>query len=252
MGIRSKIMYGFLTLAAMLFLAGIISIIEFRNMGQSLEKLLDENYKSIASGQLMLESVNKCNKGILLILTGQNNHGRLIINMADSVFMANLKLAKEFGKLPGEDTILNSIDSTYSSYRTLWTRPLALIKAESKLDWFFQTAYVTNNVLTLKIMALREMNSHSIYKTISSVKKKAKQAVMPGIVAIIAAFVFSLIFNYFINYYFVNPIIKISNGVNDFSAYGTPFKVNIETNDEILELKNSVENMVNKSGTEKS
>jgi HAMP domain-containing protein len=252
MGIRSKIMYGFLTLAAMLFLAGIISIMEFRNMGQSVEKLLDENYTSIASSQQMTESIEKYNNGVLLMLMGKLNEGRFIIKPADSIFNRNLKLAKEHITLQGEDSILNCIDSLFVSYRKLWLRPIMAPAAENKLDWYFNTASKPFNDLTQKIESLREMNSQSVYKTTSSLKNKAKRAVMPGIVAIIAALVFSLIFNYFINHYFVSPIIKISKGVNDYSAYGIPFKVDIETNDELLDLKSSVENMVNKSRVEKS
>lgn len=251
MGIRSKIMYGFLTLAAMLFLAGIISIIEFRNMGQSVEKLLDENYTSIASSQQMTGSIEKCNSGALLMLMGKEDEARYAIYQADSVFESNLKLAKSHINLPGEDSLLNSIDSLYISYR----KQLFLSNVSNdkdKLEWFVTNINKSFNTLAQEIETLREMNSESIYKTTSLLKNKAKRAVMPGIVAIIAALVFSLVFNYFINFYFISPIMKISKGVNDYSAYGIPFKINIETNDELLDLKNSVENMVNKSHLEKS
>jgi HAMP domain-containing protein len=251
MGIRSKIMYGFLTLAAMLSLAGIISIVEFRNMGQSVEKLLDENYLSIASSQRMTESIEKCNNGILLILIGKFDEGRAIIDKADSVFISNLKIAKSHINQPGEDSLVTSIDTLFLSYRKLWLRPLTGELYESKLDWYFHIANKSFTTLVQKIEYLSEMKSQSIYTTTASLKNKAKRAVMPGIVAIIAALVFSVIFNYFINYYFVSPIIKISKGVNDYSAYGIPFKVNIETNDELLDLKDSVENMVNKTRLEK-
>lgn len=245
-------MYGFLTLAAMLFLAGLISILEFKNMGHSVENLLDENYLTIASSQRMTESIEKCNNGILLILVGKLDEGRIIIERADSVFNNNLKIAKEHINQVGEDSIVNSIDTLFIAYRKIWLRPLTGKPEENKLDWYFNTANKTFSSLAQKIEALSEINSRSIYTTTSLLKNRAKRAVMPGIVAIIAALVFSVIFNYFINYYFVTPIIKISKGINDYTAYGIPFKVNIETNDELLDLKNSVENMVNKSRLEKS
>jgi HAMP domain-containing protein len=251
MGIRSKIMYGFLTLAVMLLLAGIISIIEFRSMGQSVEKLLDENYSSIALSQQMTESLQKCNNGLILIIIGKGEEGKNNVNLADSLFTKTLASAKLHINLPGEDSILNSIDSLYLFYRNLLlVNHDATI--EGKLDWYLAIVNKPFISLNQKLETLREMNSNSIYKTTSTLKNKAKRAVMPGMVAIITALVFSIIFNYFINYYFVSPIINISKGVNDYSAYGVPLKVNIETNDELLDLKNSVENLVNKSYLEKS
>ena len=200
----------------------------------------------------MTESIEKCNNGILLMLVGKLDEGRKIIDYGDSVFNSNLNMVREHINQPGEDSIVNSIDSLYLSYRKIWLRPITGAESESKIDWYFNTANKSFSTLVRKIEALSEMNSKSIYTTTSVLKNRAKRAVMPGIVAIIAALVFSIIFNYFINYYFVSPIIKISKGVNDYVAYGIPFKVNIETNDELLELKDSVENLVNKSRLEKS
>jgi len=52
MGIRSKILFGFLILATMLFLAGARSIYELRTVGSFVQRLLDDNYKSIHAGRL--------------------------------------------------------------------------------------------------------------------------------------------------------------------------------------------------------
>ena len=161
MGIRSKLMYGFLTLAVMLFLAGIMSIVEFKNMGDSVENLLDENYASISSSQRMTESVEKCNNGILLMLVGKFDEGRKIIDNGDSVFNSNLKVVRVHVNQPGEDSVVNSIDSLYLSYRKIWLRPITGAESESKIDWYFNTANKSFSTLVRKIETLSEMNSKS-------------------------------------------------------------------------------------------
>lgn len=47
MGLRIKILSGFLILAIMLCVAGVWSIYQFRSIGASVQALLDDNYKSI-------------------------------------------------------------------------------------------------------------------------------------------------------------------------------------------------------------
>jgi HAMP domain-containing protein len=252
MSLRSKIFYGFLTLAAILLLAGIISIMEFRNMGQSVKKMLDENYISIVSSQHMTESIEKCNNGILLILIGKTIEGQTIIISADSIFKSNLKLVREHTSLTGEDSLVNSVDSLYSTCRNIWLDSSASSDRKNKLDWYFNIANKTSASLIESIEKLRKMNSQNINTTVASLKNKAKRILMPGIVAIIVALVFTLVFNYFINHYFVSPIRRITSGVTSYTAQRIPFRVNIETNDEMLELTKSIENLINNTKFEKN
>ncbi len=63
---------------------------------------------------------------------------------------------------------------------------------------------------------------------------------MPGLVAIIAALLFIVIFNYFVNHYMVKPIVTITDRVKHFVQERMPYKVSIETKDEIAELSESI------------
>lgn len=66
------------------------------------------------------------------------------------------------------------------------------------------------------------------------------RSIVPGIIAISAGMVLILLFNYFINYFFVNPLVKITQAVNSTVEYGSPFKVSVDSNDEIGELKEAI------------
>ena len=68
---------------------------------------------------------------------------------------------------------------------------------------------------------------------------------MPGIVAIEAGIVFTLIFNIFINYYLVSPIKRLVRSIRNYKR-GTVFGADIETNDELKELENSIRDLTSK------
>jgi NtrC-family two-component system sensor histidine kinase KinB len=79
MGIRAKILTGFLILAALLLVAGAWSIYELRHIGISVQKILDENYKSIDAAKVMTEALERQDSAILLLLLGKrddHNNGR--------------------------------------------------------------------------------------------------------------------------------------------------------------------------------
>lgn len=246
MSIRFKITYGFITLAVMLFFAGMISLLELKNMGQSVEKVLNKDFISMSACQQMLASINDCHHGMLMLLEDDKKTGRMELAAADSNFIQQLKSARENISIPGEDTLINSIEKLYLSYRKLWQEPETGIEESKKLKWFYNEVSGDYFSLLTKIEMLRTLNRQNIYNTTASIKNMARRAIMPGIVAIVAAIVFAFIFNYFIIHYLVTPVQKISKGIDDFAAYQIPLRVNIETNDELLKLKNSVENLINK------
>jgi len=95
MGIRAKILLGFLILATMLFLAGAWSIYELRTVGTSVQRLLDDNYKSIQAARLMTEALEREDSASLLLLSGNWKEGREIIEAADSSFQQAFEIAQK-------------------------------------------------------------------------------------------------------------------------------------------------------------
>ena len=247
MRIRTKIIYGFFTLGVILSFAGLISVIELKNMGKEVSVALHENYISIGACTSMMFSLNKSQHGIMLSLSGQKQEGFVEIHAADSIFLGNLKVAEDNISLPGEDSLIRSITVLYQGYRESIQLSRLPQEESSKFTWLFTVTGTPYFNLTSQIEELRALNSMHVHGTTSSLNNKARRAIMPGIVAIIAGLVFVLIFNYFINYYFISPVVKISKGIRDFRDFHIPFRVNIETKDELLELKDSVESILGKS-----
>jgi hypothetical protein len=63
MGLRAKMLLGFLILTIMLLVAGVWSIYELITAGSSVQKLLNENYKSITAGKMMIEALGREDSG---------------------------------------------------------------------------------------------------------------------------------------------------------------------------------------------
>ncbi|UCF62782.1 MAG: MCP four helix bundle domain-containing protein, partial [bacterium] len=123
MGLRIKILSGFLILALMLLIAGLWSIYELSTIGSSVQKILDDNYRSIHAAKIMKEALEREDSGILLLLLGKWEEGRAILTSADSLFNANLDLAFDNITIEGEQEQLKLIQSNYESYKNLWEKP---------------------------------------------------------------------------------------------------------------------------------
>ncbi len=237
---RIKILSGFITLAIMLAIAGAWTIYELRSAGFSMQVMLDENYRSIHAAEDMIEALEREDSAILLLLLGKWDEGRSMLYEADSLFIEKLSFAYSNITIPGERSILDSISSKYKIYKKLWERPIVDTPREGNIDWYFSIVHHSFLGVKSSVQELNSLNNNTMYQTASDLKQRSTRAVMPGLIAILAALVFTFIFNYFVNYYMISPIIRITDRIKKFIDNKTPYDVNIDSQDEISRLSESI------------
>jgi methyl-accepting chemotaxis protein len=243
MKIRTKILLGFLILAVMLAVAGAYSIYELTSISTSVQKLLDDNYKSITAAKQMMEALEREDSGILLLLSGKWKEGRATIVDAHRNFEKAFDIASHNVTIPGEKDLVDKINAQYQTYRSNWDRPIVGTEYENKPNWYFEKAHRDFAEVKLTVENLMAMNDNAMYQTASTLKNRAHRAVMPGIVAILTALVFTVIFNFFVNLYVVNPILSVIKAIKQFLQSGEPVKLRIDTSDELQELGASIVNL---------
>jgi methyl-accepting chemotaxis protein len=247
MRLRIKIVSGFLILAAMLFLAGVWSVYELRSVGVSVQRLLDENYKSINAASSMVVALERQDSAVLLLLSGKWEDGRRIIESADRAFKEAFAVARKNITISGEGQLIDDIESKYATYKALWRRPIVDTKREGNLEWYFQDVHKAFLDLKQAVEKIRILNDQNMYQTASDLKKRGHRAVMPGIIAIVAALAFTLVFNYLINEFVVSPILRVNAGIRQLLDSGRSFNVEIGTKDELSDLVASIRQLAAKS-----
>ncbi len=247
MKIRTKILLGFLILSVMLAVAGAYSIYELTSIGSSVQKLLDDNYRSITAAKKMIESLEREDSGVLLLLSGNWKQGRETITTAHENFLKAFETAENNLTIAGEKAYVDKIRKLYEDYRTLWNRPIVGTSYEDNLNWYFEDAHKAFKDVKVAVQDLMSINDKSMYDTASNLKDRAHRAIMPGIIAVLSALVFTLIFDFLVNIYIVNPILSITHAVNDFIDKDEPVSVDVETNDELSELAAAVSKLASMS-----
>lgn len=246
MGLRMKIVSGFLVLALMLLLAGAWSVFELRSIAGSVPKLLEDHYKSIRAAKIMIEALEREDSAVLLRMTGQREKGREMGDEADRRFLEGFDAARNNVTMPGEGELVERIRKEYEAYKTLWLMPIAGTGHEGDLHWYRESAFPAFLQVKTSVQQLSDMNDKGMYDAALSIGSKAHRSTMPGVVAMVAAMVLSLIFSYFVNVFMVSPIIRITGDIRSFLDTGAPFQVRIETSDEIGELASSIADLTSR------
>jgi len=243
MKLRLKILSGFSILAVILLISAGWSIAELGRMGHSVQKLLDENYRSINAAKEMIEALEREDSAILTLLLGKKEEGRIILFRADSIFNKNLSIAENNITVAGEGGIITRIKSTYSEYRHLWRTSLTEMDREVNRDLLLTGMHSSFLATKSASHDLLNLNDKAMYKTASDLQNRAQRATMPGIITVIAALIFTLIFNYLVNYFMISPIVTMTKNITQFIERRKPFEFDIETHDEISDLARSIRDL---------
>jgi len=245
MGIKGKILSGFVLLGLILLISGAMSMYLLTTVGKSVSGLLHENYKSIEISKGMLDALEQENSGVLQVLAGNIDSGLVQVDGGRELFQAGIAAAIENLTIKGEKELVDSIRMAHGQFDSLLNGLLARTQMK-QLDrnWYVDELNPSYNKVSKRVKALMTINETAIISNASNLENNAYRAIMPGIVAIGAGFLLTILFNLFINYYFLSPIVRLTRAVDDFVKFKIPFDVTVETKDEIGELRDAISTLV--------
>ncbi|MDD2197846.1 MAG: MCP four helix bundle domain-containing protein [Bacteroidales bacterium] len=242
MGIRTKIMMGFIILASMLFISGAISIYEITKLGKSVKGLIYDNYKSIEYSRNMLDALDNQESALLFFVNGDTDVAKGQYFKAHHLFESNLDSATNNLQLEGEQMLIDSARFYYDKLKQQ-VEPIFSSSGFSLGEYLEEIN--SDLLLTSKhVKNLMIINQDELFKSAGYLETSAQRAAIPGLIVIITSLIFTFVFTYLVHHYFVSPIIRLTKGINDFVKFRKPFDVVIETKDELFSLKESIVNLI--------
>jgi CHASE3 domain sensor protein len=242
MGIRTKILMGFLILVLMLFISGALSVFELTKLGNAIKGLISDNYRSIEYSKDLLEELEMQEKSALTFVSSGNAEHTMHFEVAHLVVLAKLDSARVHLTNSNEKLYVDSITVAYNQFYSL-----ALTFFESKtitLDKYLRELHPKYLETASHVKQLMTLNQSALYQTAAYLEGSAQRVVMPGLIVILTSIIFTLVFVYLVNHYFVSPIIRLTKGINDYVKYQKPFDVPLESKDELSSLKESIARLI--------
>ena len=242
MGIRTKIMLGFMILASMLFLSGGILIFELTKLGKSVKGLIYDNYRSIDYSKNMLNALDDQENALLIFALGDSLDYKIKYEMAEQFFMASLDSASKNLTLPDERLYIDSIRLNYSQFQHLANQ--ALESKQFNLGYYLKEVNPSIIITSEHVKNLITINQQGLFNSAAFLEASAQRALMPGLIVIITSLIFTFVFTYLLHHYFVSPVIRLTKGINDYVKFRKPFDVPLESKDELHSLKESIVSLI--------
>lgn len=245
--LQIKLVLSLALLVVMLLVAAIMSMMEFRNMGDSVKGVLNNNFSSIEAAKRMMEALEREDSGLLLWIIGDRDEGAQTIHASHAIIRSALQDAVKNINETDEPRHISDINTTYDAYHA---SVLSIVDGEmlpeeakeiynSETHSLFFSAKETMNALLM-------LNQEQMYQQSEIIQERSRRAMMPAFISLVAAVLFALLLFYFIRIYFFLPVKKLTENIRDYYPEKGRLDGGIVTRDEFKQLEEELNNLISR------
>lgn len=241
---RWKLMASLGSIAAILLLSGVISIIEYRRMSDYVSELISSNIKSINLSQRLSDITQEYDQqmlGVVLMndLTMMPDFDlQLFQTQADSLKSSVTSVSS----LPIVDAVSTSFDDFMKT--SLRFDEVFLADTVNTKEWFFGTLQPTYNKFRHDIDVLNEAIHEELKSNSADFDAGFYRSIIPGVVSVGAGLLLVVLLLVFIMSYYVNPIYKMSHGIDNYRATGRKYGYVFDGDDQLANINAGITEII--------
>lgn len=245
MSIKKKISKGFVVIGTILLVSSVISIYEFIRMRNTVANLINDNISAITTSRQLLEVVDEYNFNLLEGM-GDDHWMLNLKDEDDNRFSDHLAQVRDKFTTQQERMYADSVLYAYTSY--IWVMNDATKvwhdDYSERRSWYFTKLHPVYIQLRGYLQKLTHTSQEALAENSLTMTESFYRSIMPGVVTVVMGIILVFLFNYFINFYFVNPLLRISEGISDYILRKKSYNVLVENDDELKVLNDNVKELV--------
>lgn len=235
-----KLFYSLGSLAAILLLSGVISILEYRRMSDYVSELIAANIKSINLAQKLSDITQEYNHQMLAVVV-QNDISRMPqFDLEDFKKQAD-SLKNSFtsqAALPMVDSVEVSFDAFMKT--SLMFDSVFLADNVDTGEWFFGTLQPRYQEFREDMNVLNEAIYNDLLSNSADFDAGFYRSIMPGVVSVGAGLLLIMLLLFFALTNYVIPIKRIAEGINSYRSYGRKYTYQFDGDDQLAEINTGV------------
>ncbi len=243
-GIRHKLTLAFAGLFAIVAVIGALTIAQVNDLGQAIDVILRENYRSVVACQEMKESLERIDSGSLFSFAGRADEGQKLVD--ENIQRFEKSLAAELGNItvPGEGEKAGRIQELFALYKetipkvTDTSLPLEARRAtyfDATLPLFLETKGLAQQIL--------EMNQANMSDANDAARRRAASAHRHVLVAIILCAAVAVPSSVMAHRWILKPIHKLIESAGEIRRGNLDVVLKIDSRDEIGQLSEAFNSM---------
>lgn len=243
-GLRLKLSLGFGGLLLIILIIGIQGILRVNELGQSIDVILRENYRSVIACQDMKESLERVDSATLFVLLGYEQEGKAQIAEHLARFDKALQIQGGNITLPDEGDSFNSLKATYQQFRdvlkevTDTSQPI-----DARRNQYFAQLLPLFQSIKDSADQILHMNQQNMSDANMIARTKAAQASQRMYLLLICGTAVAVMYVLFIRRWILRPIAGLIKSAEEIRKGNLDLVVSSTSNDEIGQLSKSFDAM---------
>lgn len=241
---RRKLVFSLGSIAAILVLSGMISILEYRRMSDYVSELIASNIKSINLSQRLADITQEYDHQMLSVVVMNDIalmpefNIRLFQEQADSL-KSSITSANT---LPAVDSVAKSFDSFMKT--SLKFDEVFLADTVNTGEWFFGDLQPTYNKFRRDMEVLNNAIYDELRANSADFDAGFYRSIIPGVVSVCAGLLLVLLLLYYIMIYYVNPIYRMSAGVDNYRAFAKRHMYVFDGDDQLANINTGLSELI--------
>lgn len=236
LSMKTKLTLALASIALMLLISSLISILEYSRMQNYVSELISDDIASINVAQRLASVVDSYNLGILTVIGDESVSA--LPDFDQEGFLAHCDSLKSTltGKrlLPLADSVLYS----YSAYMLASLELEEVIKSDfiDTRTWYFERLQPFFNRLRSDIDNLSTGIYEDLQQHSATFERGFYRSIIPGAVAAGAGIVLVAMLLFFMTVLYVNPLYRMLDNLDSYRSFGKPYNYTFDGDDQLTEL----------------
>lgn len=232
------------SIAAILLLSSVISILEYRRMSTYVSDLIASNIKSITLSQKLSDLTDEYNHKMLSVVV-QND-----ISIMPEFDLQYLNAQADSLKHSfTSKTALPMVDSVAVSFNDFMVTSMKfdevfLADNVDTGEWFFGTLQPCYNRFRQDIDVLNEMIHEELASNSADFDEGFYRSIIPGVVSVGAGLLLVVLLLYFTISGYVRPIYRISDGIDNYRKTGRKHSYTFDGDDQLANINEGVSEII--------
>ena len=231
------------SIAAVLLLSGIISILEYRRMSDYVSELIASNIESINLSQRLADITREYDQQMLAVVVSNDISIMPDFDLED--FTAQADSLKASVKSPAGMRMVDSVVVSFDAFMKTSMKFDEVFLADSVNtgEWFFGTLQPRYSKFREDINVLNESIHEELQTNSANFDAGFYRSIIPGVVSVGAGLLMIFLLLNFIMVGYVNPIYKISAGIDAYKATGRVFNYAFDGDDQLANINTGVSDL---------
>jgi len=243
-GLQKKLSLGFGGLLLIIIIIGVQSILQLTMLGESIDVILRENYRSVIACQQMKEALERIDSGVLFVLLGDRDKGDELVSRNLRSFENALKTELDNITLPKEGEKARRVRQLYVEYKTI----LESVIAPNVAPMFRRHAYFSGVLPIFQEIKdtadeILRMNQENMNAANDKARLKAASARKRMYILLFAGTVVAVGFFFFTSRWILLPIKRLIKSADEIGHGNLDLVVQNESRDEIGRLSEAFNSM---------